>query len=111
MLIVSTKMGDITQYKCTTFLQLSGMSACGSWLYSRVLYQDTVTGQEGCLSVLQQAPLTFTDTSSRLQHLLDVTGSSSKMHDFHVFSLSPLSKISAVCQGYYNLLGDAAYPL
>ncbi|XP_072144215.1 putative nuclease HARBI1 [Dermacentor andersoni] len=39
-------------------------------------------------------------------------GSSSKMHDSHVFSLSPLSKkISAVCQGSYHLLGDAAYPL
>ncbi|XP_075539851.1 uncharacterized protein LOC142574709 [Dermacentor variabilis] len=35
-------------------------------------------------------------------------GSSSKMHDSYVFSLSPLSKkISAVCQGSYHILGDA----
>ncbi|KAH7959705.1 hypothetical protein HPB49_013130 [Dermacentor silvarum] len=47
------------------------------------------------------------------RRFLDVfIGSSSKMHDSHVFSLSPLSKkISAVCQGSFHLLGDAAYPL
>nr|XP_037289632.1 uncharacterized protein LOC119183526 [Rhipicephalus microplus] len=40
------------------------------------------------------------------------TGTSSKMHDSRVFSLSPLSKnIASVCQGRYHILGDAAYPL
>lgn len=51
--------------------------------------------------------------SLTLQAVCDAfIGSSSKMHDSHVFSLSPLSKkISAVCQGSFHLLGDTAYPL
>lgn len=57
--------------------------------------------------------LTLQAVCDHKRRFLDAfTGTSSKMHDSHVFSLSPLSKnIASVCQGRYHILGDAAYPL
>ncbi|KAH8032705.1 hypothetical protein HPB51_001397 [Rhipicephalus microplus] len=57
--------------------------------------------------------LTLQAVCDHKRHFLDAfTGTSSKMHDSRVFSLSPLSKnIASVCQGRYHILGDAAYPL
>ncbi|KAH8034426.1 hypothetical protein HPB51_023740 [Rhipicephalus microplus] len=57
--------------------------------------------------------LTLEAVCDHKRRFLDAfTGTSRKMHDSHVFSLSPLSKnIASVCQGRYHILGDAAYPL
>ncbi|KAH8035471.1 hypothetical protein HPB51_005706 [Rhipicephalus microplus] len=57
--------------------------------------------------------LTLQAVCDHKRRFLDAfTGTSSKIHDSHVFSLSPLSKnIASVCQGRYHILGDAAYPL
>ncbi|KAH8031856.1 hypothetical protein HPB51_021045 [Rhipicephalus microplus] len=99
----------------SSFEKVSGMPAvigCIDGSYVKIQcptnkFASTYCNRHHYLSLTLQA------VCDHKRRFLDAfTGTSSKMHDSHVFSLSPLSKnIASVCQGRYHILGDAAYPL
>nr|XP_037283958.1 protein ANTAGONIST OF LIKE HETEROCHROMATIN PROTEIN 1-like [Rhipicephalus microplus] len=99
----------------SSFEKVSGMPAvigCIDGSYVKIQCPDNKVASTYC-NRHHYLSLTLQAVCDHKRRFLDAfTGTSSKMHDSRVFSLSPLSKnIASVCQGRYHILGDAAYPL